>query len=119
MTAQGVLLVCFAALAVAALVFHQLLRRRLYVGYAVAWLLVISGVVCLVAIPALTRLVSVMTEAVFPSSSLTIVSLGFVTLVLVYFSIQLSILSDRVTRIAQSLAIANLEKSCARELEGR
>lgn len=109
MTAQGVVLICLGALALSALVFHQLLRHRLYVGYAVAWLVVIFGLVCLVAIPPLSRAVAGMAEAFFPSAALTIVSLGFVTLILIYFSVQLSMLSERVARIAQALAISNLE----------
>jgi hypothetical protein len=97
------------ALAMSALVFHQLLRHRLYVGYAVAWLMVIFGLVCLAAIPPLSRAAARMAEAFFPSAALTVVSLGFVTLVLIYFSVQLSMLSERVTKIAQALAISNLE----------
>ena len=109
MTGQGIVLVFLGALAMASLVFHQLLRHRLYVGYAVGWLIVIFGVLCVAAIPPLTRLASRVAEAFFPSFSLIVISLGFVALVLIYFSIQLSILSERVARIAQSLAISNLE----------
>jgi len=109
LTGQGILLVFLGAVAMASLVFHQLLRHRLYVGYAVGWLIVIFGVLCVAAIPPLTRLASRVAEAFFPSFSLIVISLGFVALVLIYFSIQLSILSERVARIAQSLAISNLE----------
>jgi hypothetical protein len=109
MTGQGVVLVCLAALAMLALVFHQLLRHRLYVGYAVAWVIVIFGTVCLVTIPPLTHTATRIVDACFPSSGLTLISLAFVISVLIYFSIQLSILSERVTKIAQTLAISNLE----------
>lgn len=113
MTSPGAFMVCLTAVTLAALVFHQLLRHRLYVGYAVAWLLVMAGVVCLTVIPPLNRLTCRVAESLFPSFSLTIISLGFVTLVLIYFSVQLSMLSERVTRIAQSLAISNLEHEMA------
>ncbi len=113
MTAQGIVLICLGALALSALVFHQLLRHRLYVGYAVAWLMMIFGLVCLVAIPPLSRAVAGTAEAFFPSAALTIVSLGFVTLVLIYFSVQLSMLSERVVKIAQALAISNLDSGDA------
>jgi hypothetical protein len=109
LTGQGIALVCLGALAMASLVFHQLLRHRLYVGYAVGWLIVILGVLCVAVIPPLTRLASRVAETFFPSFSLVIITLGFIGLILIYFSIQLSILSERVARIAQSLAIANVE----------
>lgn len=109
MTTPGIGLVCVAALAMAALVFHQLLRLRLYVGYAVAWLLLIAGVVCLTVIAPLSHAATRILQVFFPSSALTFVSMGFVVLVLIYFSIQLSILSERVTKIAQTLAISGLK----------
>ncbi len=103
------MLVSLGALAMASLIFHQLLRHRLYVGYAVGWLIVIFGVLCVAVIPPLTRIASRVAETFFPSFSLLAISLGFVGLVLIYFSIQLSILSERIARIAQTLAISNLE----------
>lgn len=113
MSSLGAFMVCVTTIAMAALVFHQLLRHRLYVGYAVAWLLLMAGIVCLVIVPPLSSFADRLANSLFPSFSLTIVSLGFIMLVLIYFSVQLSMLSERVTKIAQSLAISNLEHETA------
>ncbi len=110
MTGQGVALICLGALAMSALVFHQLLNKRLYVGYAVAWLIVLFGGICVVAVPPLARAAARVAGSLFAASGLALLSFGFILLVLIYFSIQLSILSDRITKIAQALAISNLER---------
>ncbi|UCD58539.1 MAG: DUF2304 domain-containing protein [Candidatus Hydrogenedentota bacterium] len=111
MNGYGILLICLGAIAMGTLVFHQLLNNRLYVGYAVGWLILILGVLCIAAIPPFTRAIARLAETFFPSFSLTIISMGFVILVLIYFSVQLSILSERVAKIAQTLAISNLENT--------
>ncbi|MBI4832709.1 MAG: DUF2304 domain-containing protein [Candidatus Lindowbacteria bacterium] len=113
MTTLGIVLICLAGAGMAGMVIHQVLKDRLYVGYAAAWLIIIFGVVCLVAIPPLAGLVLRIAEGLFSSSALLVMSLVFLTLVLIYFSIQLSILSDRVTKIAQALAISQMENAHA------
>ena len=49
--------------------------------------------------------------AFFPASALALLALGFIVLVLVYILTQLTIISDRLARLVQELAIQRAQES--------
>ncbi len=103
MTLHGVGAVVVVCALLAAWVVLLIARGRLYVGYGVVWLTVLGGAVLIVAFPPLTRLVTALSGAANPASGLALFAFVFIALVLIYYSVQLSILSTRVNRVAQEL----------------
>jgi hypothetical protein len=117
MSTHGVIIVNVMALALIALVLDLVRRRRLYVGYAVIWLVAISGLMVLTWYPPLLHFLPRMVGAIFPASALSLFGFLFIVLVLVLFSAQLSELSARQTEMAQHLALHELLSSEARAQE--
>lgn len=103
MTPQGVLAIVLVCAALAGWVVLLIARGRLYVGYGVVWLTVLGGAVLMVAFPPLTRVITALSGAEYPTSAFTLVAFVFIALVLIYYSVQLSILASRVNRVAQEL----------------
>ena len=103
MTPQGIVAILLACAVLSSLVVLLVVRGRLYVGYGVIWLTVFGGAALIAAVPPLTVFVTRLTGAEYPASALTLVALVFIVLVLIYYSVQLSILGTRVTRVAQEL----------------
>lgn len=108
MSTHGVILINVLALALVVLVLNLVRTRRLYVGYAVIWLIAISGLMVLTWFPPLLYLLPRIVGAIFPASALSLFGFLFIVLVLVLFSVQLSELSARQTEIAQYLALSEL-----------
>lgn len=117
MSTHGVIIINLLALGLIALVLDLVRRHRLYVGYAVIWLVAISGLMVLTWFPPLLYLLPRIIGAIFPASALSLFGFLFVVLVLVLFSVQLSGLSARQTEIAQHLALNELLSSEARAAE--
>lgn len=108
MSTYGVILVNVMALALIGLVLDLVRRHRLHVGYAVIWLVAISGLTILTWFPPLLHLLPRIVGPVYPASALSLFGFLFIVLVLVLFSVQLSELSARQTEIAQFLALHEL-----------
>jgi hypothetical protein len=114
MSTHGVIIINLLALGLIALVLDLVRRHRLYVGYAVIWLVAISGLMVLTWFPPLLYFLPRIVGAIFPASALSLCGFLFVVLVLVLFSVQLSELSARQTELAQQLALSKLLSSEAR-----
>lgn len=96
----------------------QLVRiGRLYAGYAALWMFAATCLLVLVSIPPLLGLLTSALGAVFPVSALTLLAFVFVFLVLILFSVKLTILTERQTRLIQNLALRELAAREAREEE--
>jgi hypothetical protein len=108
MSTHGVIIINLLALGLIALVLDLVRRHRLYVGYAVIWLVAISGLMVLTWFPPLLYLLPRIVGAIFPASALSLFGFLFLVLVLVLFSVQLSELSARQAQIAQHLALSEL-----------
>ena len=108
MTPQGTLvaLACIAMLIL--LVVRLTMSGRLFVGYSVIWLACLAAGAMLLLVPPLLQLVTRGVGAIFPVSAVSLLALVFIFLVLIYFSCQLTILSDRVTAIAQHVALQDV-----------
>lgn len=100
--------VAFADAAVIVLigwVFNLIRRGRLYVGYgAIFVLVVVAGGVAL-SIPALLRRFNAFGTLLTSAPGLVVLALAFTLVMLIYVLGQLTQLSNRVTSLAQELAI--------------
>ena len=111
MTLQGTLVAMVSLLGLAAFVVRLTLRGRLYVGYATIWLACLAAGGSLLAVPSLLGYVTAAVGAIFPVSAVTFLALVGIFLVLIYFSCQLTILSNRVTAMAQYVALRDVGRS--------
>lgn len=108
MTPHGTLVTLVSIGGLIFLVVRLTMRGRLYVGYSAIWLTCLTAGGLLLLVPPLMRFVTLAMGAIFPVSAVTLLTLIFIFLVLIYFSCQLTILSNRVTAMAQYVALSNV-----------
>jgi Uncharacterized conserved protein (DUF2304) len=108
MTTQGIIIIDLAGLALIALIVNLVRTRKLYVGYAAIWLLSTAGLLLTVSIPALLDAVTEAAGAVFPVSALTLLALIFIIVMLIFFSVKLTTLSEHQTELIQTFALKDL-----------
>jgi hypothetical protein len=108
MTTQGILIIDLAGLALIALIVNLVRTRKLYVGYAAIWLVSTVGLLLTVSIPSLLGVVTEAAGAVFPVSALTLLALIFIIVMLIFFSVKLTILSEHQTELIQTFALKDL-----------
>lgn len=109
MTVQGILVLNLIAIALLVWVGNLVRRGRLYVGYGVIFIGVTLCVMLVLDIPRLLTLVIGLVGAVFPVSALTMLALSFIVFMLIYILAQLTMLSNRVAILVQTLAIERAE----------
>ena len=109
MTVQGILVLNLIAIALLVWIGNLIRRGRLYVGYGVIFIAVMLCVTIVLDVPRLLTLVIKLVGAVFPASALTMLALGFIVFMLIYILAQLTMLSNRLTILVQTLAIERAE----------
>ncbi|PYS48786.1 MAG: hypothetical protein DMF68_11960 [Acidobacteria bacterium] len=109
MTVQGILVLNLIAIALLVWIGNLIRRGRLYVGYGVIFIAVTLCVIIVLDVPRLLTLVIKMVGAVFPVSALVMLALGFIVFMLIYILAQLTMLSNRLTILVQTLAIERAE----------
>jgi uncharacterized protein DUF2304 len=119
MTWAGVVLIDVIGVALLVSLLNSVRRGRLYVGYGVIFVAAVTGTLVTVSVPGLLRLAERLVSRFFPSSPLAVVGLAFHTLLLIYVLGQLTIISNRVARLVQELAIRNVRASDTRGGETR
>ncbi len=115
MSLQGVLVLNLIALALLLWVLNLIRHGRLYVGYGVIFVIATLGTMLLVSVPKLQTVLTHVIGAVFPVSALTLLALCFIVLMLLYTLTQLTIVSNRLSKLVQELAI---ERARAAALRG-
>ena len=105
MTLQGMIVVNLFGLVLLFWVFNLVRRGRLYVGYGVIFVIAILASVVLLSVPWLLTFVTHLIGAIFPVSALTLLALCFLVLMLLYTLSQLTIVSNRLAKLVQELAI--------------
>ncbi len=108
MTTQGIIIIDLAGLALIALLVNLLRTRKLYVGYAAIWMVSTAGLLLTVSIPSLLGVVTEAAGAVFPVSALTLLALIFIIVMLIFFSVKLTTLSERQSELIQTFALKDL-----------
>ncbi len=107
MTTAGVA-VSVAIGAVLLLWVVNLIRHdRLYVGYGVIFVIGTLAALAVLLVPPLLTAITRASEALLAVPSLSLVPLALFTFLMVYVFAQITILSNRVMRLTQELAIRN------------
>ena len=84
----------------------RLLRRRQMRGkYTLLWMVVLLAVLAIAAFPAILDHASRWLHIYYAPSTLFLVAIGFLLMVCVYFSYELSRLEERTRLLAEELAI--------------
>jgi hypothetical protein len=98
-------------------VVNLIRRDRLYVGYGVIFVLGTLAAMAVLIVPPLLEAVTRASAALLPVPSLSIVPLVIFTFLMVYVFAQITILSNRVMRLTQELAMRTARRDG--ELESR
>jgi hypothetical protein len=110
MTIAGVVLGIAIGIVLLAWVVTLIRRGRLYVGYGVIFVFGTLVAMTILIVPALLGAVTRASVALLPVPSLIIVALVIFTFLMVYVFTQITILSNRVMRLTQELAIRNAKQ---------
>jgi len=105
MTFQGIIVLNLIAILLLLWVLNLVRHGRLYVGYGVIFVAAIIGTMLLLSVPWLQLFVTRVIGAVFPASALTLLALCFIVLMLLYILTQITIVSNRLSKLVQQLAI--------------
>jgi hypothetical protein len=108
MTTQGVVLIDLMGLALVVLLINLVRTQKLYVGYAVIWLVAVAGMMLTISFAPLLRFVTRAVGALFPVSALSLLAFVFIFGTLIFFSVKLSVLSARQTELIQLIALKGL-----------
>lgn len=114
MSLQGALVLNLIALALLLWVLNLVRHGRLYVGYGVIFVIATLGTMLLVSVPWLQTTLTHVIGAVFPVSALTLLALCFIVLMLLYTLTQLTIVSNRLSKLVQELAIERARAAAIR-----
>jgi len=107
MTIAGVVLGIAVGIVLLAWVVTLIRRGRLYVGYGVIFVFGTLVAMTILIVPSLLGAVTRASVALLPVPSLIIGALVIFTFLMVYVFTQITILSNRVMRLTQELAIRN------------
>lgn len=94
-----------AGLLLAAYALYLVIRVRLYVGYAVAWLILIAVGLVVLNLPVFWPLLRRLAGTPDTQQAWMLLVLAGVVFILMYFSVQLTILSKRISDTARHLAL--------------
>ena len=106
-------LVLLAVLAGAFFLLRLLNRRQMRGKYTLLWMFVGLAVLALAAFPGLLDHVSHFLQIYYAPTTLFLAAIGFLLLVCIYFSYELSRLEERTRVLAEELAILRAEKEDA------
>jgi hypothetical protein len=110
MSLQGILLLDVIGLILIGLIINLVRTRKLHPAFAVIWLLALVGMIIIVSIPQLLFFVTHIVGAIYPASALTLLAFVLVFGMLIFFSMQISILSARQVEMAQKTALTDLQR---------
>lgn len=108
MSTQGIILIDLVGLGFIILVVNLVRTHRLYVGYAVTWLLAVLALMVIISFPPVLALVTNAVGAIYPASALSLLAFIFILVMLILFSVQLSTLAARQVELVQSQALSEL-----------
>jgi hypothetical protein len=111
MSIQGILLIDLVGLGLIILILNLVRTHELHVGYAAAWLVAVTALMVIISVPQLLAAVTVAVGAVYPASALSLLGFIFIFVVLVVFSMHLTLLSSRQVKLIQALALRELQEA--------
>jgi hypothetical protein len=104
-TIQGIIIINILGLCFIALIVNLTRTQKLYIGYAAIWLLATVGLLVAVSFPPLLNFITRTVGALFPVSALTLLAFVFVFVLLIFFSVKLTAISERQAQLIQALAL--------------
>lgn len=113
MTAAGIVAGLVIGLGLLLWVTALIRQDRLYAGYGVIFIVGTLAAMSVLAIPPLLQFATEASVALMPVSSLSLVAIVLLTFLVVYVFIQISVLSNRVMKLTQELAIRGAERDRA------
>ena len=111
MSTQGIILIDLIGFGLIVLILNLVRTHALYAGYAAVWLLAVAALMIMISIPQLLAAVTVAVGAIYPASALSLLAFIFIFVMLVFFSVQLSLLSTRQVKLIQTLALRELREA--------
>ena len=118
MTTLGAILLAIAAFLTVLWILDLVRRGKLYVGYGIVFLFLVSSIVIVSILPPVRDLAERALRVFFPFEPIAIIGLAATVLLLVYVLHQLSVLSDRVAYLTQEIAIRDRTETVREEREG-
>jgi hypothetical protein len=115
MSVQGIILIDLMGLGMILWILNMVRTKKLHIGFAAIWTLAIVGMMLIISVPPLLYLLPVVVGAIFPASALSLLAFVFIFMVLIFFSMQLSIISARQTELIQALALRELAEKEEKE----
>jgi hypothetical protein len=104
-TPLGVLMLDLMTLVLVGWTLDLVRRGRLYVGYGIIVIALLSGGAALATLPGLGTMASRVGRLVFPQEPLALLGYAFGAFVTIYVLHQLTVISNRLSRLTQELAI--------------
>lgn len=105
MSVQGIIIIDIMSLMLIAIIINFVRINKLNVGFAVIWLLAILSLIIIISVPSILAKLPKILGAIYPASALTLLAFVFIFLILIFFSVKLSQISERQVKIAQMLAL--------------
>jgi hypothetical protein len=110
MTAAGIVAGTIIGMALLLWVVNLVRQDRLYAGYGVIFVFGTIAAMAILVVPPLLRLATAASVALLPVPSLSLIAVVILTFLMVYVFIQITVLSNRVMRLTQELAIRNAQQ---------
>lgn len=107
MTAAGIVVSAVIGAVLLLWVVNLIRHDRLYVGYGVIFVIGTLAALAVLLVPPLLAVLTRASAALLAVPALSIVPLALFTFLMVYVFAQITILSNRVMRLTQELAIRN------------
>ena len=108
MSTYGIFLIDLIGIGLILLILNLVRTKKLNVGYAVVWCLAIMSLIIVISIPPVLNFLPKAVGATFPASAISLLAFVFIFLVLIFFSVQLSLISNRQSALIQKLALEEL-----------
>jgi hypothetical protein len=108
MNIHGIVFIDTLALAIIGLIVNLVRTHKLNVGYAVIWVAALLGLITIISIPSLLGFVTTSVGAIYPASAVSLLAFVFIFLVLIFFSVQISLISFRQNELIQYMALRDL-----------
>ena len=105
---KGIVFIDAVGFGLIAFILQLVRTHKLHVGYAIIWSLSLIMLMITVSFPPFLNFVTKAVGAIFPASALSMLAFMFIFLVLVFFSIKLSTLSNRQVELIQYLALKEM-----------
>lgn len=110
MSTQGIILIDLVGIGLIILILNFVRTKKMHVGYAVIWCLAIAGMMVIISVPQLLSVVTIVVGAFYPASAMSLLAFLFIFIMLIFFSVQLSLLSERQSALIQTFALKEAEK---------